>query len=235
MNTNNQILEVDETLMDVDEGWPLYPTYEQLGIAVVDGSASMAGLESASGLQKARSVEKAMAELAERLATSDMADQYALAVVSFDSRVDHPLPPTPVLDLDPSDLDLNLLGRHGGSTAIGDALSQAGRVAEQFLADERDGIPRYAVILLMSDGQSNGGEDPIVVAARLKRQFSRSKPHGPELVIATAAYGDDANASVLAQIASNPSYHRRVESGVELRNFFFRTITRSLAGEVTSA
>jgi uncharacterized protein YegL len=211
--------------------WSAPKTFDQIGVAVVDGSSSMAGIESISGMQKAESVEKAVTELAERLATSDMAEQYALAVVSFDNRVEHPLPPTLVLDLDPTDLNLDLLRRHGGSTAIGDALAQAGQVVEQFLADEQDGIPRYAVILLMSDGQSNSGEDPLAVAQRLKTQFNRSKPHGPELVIATAAYGDDADAHILGQIASDPAYHRRVESGVELRNFFFRTITRSLSGE----
>ena len=231
MNTVDPMVDIDDTMMDMEGDWPGFKTYEQVGVVVVDGSGSMGGMESVSGLRKAESVEKGVAELAERLATSDMADQYALAVVTFDSRVEYPLSPTPVLDLDPTDLQLNLLSRHGGSTAIGDALSQAGRVVEQFLAGEQDGIPRYGVILLMSDGQSNTGEDPLAVAARLKARFAASKPHGPELVIATAAYGDDADARMLGQIASAPAYHRCVESGVELRNFFFRTITRSLSGE----
>lgn len=232
--SNNLLLDVRDVMVDMEESWPSFKTYEQLGVLVLDGSGSMAGMESIAGLQKAKAVEKAVAELGERLATSDMADQYLLAVVSFDTQVAHPLPPTPVLELDATDLDLDLLGRHGGATSIGDALAEAGRVVEQFHAGQQDGIPRYSVILLMSDGQSNGGQDPLTVAQQLKAQFNRSKPHGPELIIATAAYGHDADAHTLGQIASDPSYTRRVESGVELRNFFFRTISRSLSGETVN-
>ena len=46
------------------EEWPVYKTYEQLCILVLNGSGSMRAIESGSCLKKAEAVEKAGRELA---------------------------------------------------------------------------------------------------------------------------------------------------------------------------
>lgn len=226
MNLNTPMIDIDE-----EEGWPLFKTYEQLCILVLDGSGSMAAVESSSGQVKADAVEDACRELLDRLQSSDMADQFLLAAVTFDARVECPLLPAAVNEMDEGDLILDLLHCHGGVTAVGDALARAGEMAEQFLQGEDDAIPRYVVILLMSDGQSNHGTDPLPVAQQLKTRFAQSKAHGPELTVAAAAYGDDADEGMLRQIASGSSFFTRVKSGSELRDFFFSSVSRSLAGQ----
>jgi hypothetical protein len=238
-NTNQMNVQGEEMInmystpmdTDMEEGWPLFKTYEQLCILVLDGSGSMAALESSSGLIKADSVEEACRELLDRLQSSDMADQFLLAAVTFDDRVDCPLLPTAVDEMDEGDLVLDLLQSHGSVTAVGDALARAGQIAEQFLQGEDAAIPRYVVILLMSDGQSNHGSDPLQVANQLKARFDQIKAHGPEMTLAAAAYGDDAAEDTLRQIASGSDYYKRVKTGSELRDFFFSSVSRSLAGQ----
>ena len=80
----------------------------------------------------------------------------------------------------------------------------------------------------MSDGQNNSGADPRAVAQQIKDQFSASKTHGPELVIATAGYGDDADENLLREIATGEKNYRRVENGEALRDFFLETIAVSM-------
>lgn len=209
-----------------------FKTKEQMALLLLDGSISMGGVESVTNRVKADAVEDAMRELVDPLQNSAIAHEFLVAILAFDHQVDCPLPPTPVRDLDGSDLELDLLGTHGGTTAIGDALERAAELAEEFMADEEPGgaVPRYVVILLMSDGQNNTGSAPRAVAQRIKDRFSQAKPHGPELVIAVAAYGDDADEAMLRDLASNDTYFRRVENGAELRDFFFQTISVSASG-----
>jgi len=214
------------------EELPLPKNCEELGILVLDGSGSMNDPEKATGRQKAAVVEDQITNLKDgliqRLRKSTRAHEISLAIVTFDHRVKVLLNPTPVLRLDPASVKLDLLRRHGGSTAIGDALRTAGIIAEQFLAQEEEDIPRYVTILLMSDGQNNSGEDPLTVANAIKGR-ARDKAGRPEIVIATAAYGDDADEETLRQIATQipeqpDKFFAKVQTGEQLRQFFIASM-----------
>ena len=221
MNDMNML--VDE----FENSWPGFSTFDQLGIVVLDGSMSMADIEKHTGMVKAEAATHAFGEVVGRMQISDMNEQFMISLVTFDDNVKCPIPPTYVNDVDDSDLEIDLLEMHGRNTAIGDALEKARQIAEDFLADEDpDGaIPRYVVILLMSDGQNNSGADPRVIAQQIKDQFTETKRHGPQLVLATAGYGDDADENLLREIASGEDNYKRVEDGEALRDFFIATIS----------
>jgi uncharacterized protein YegL len=183
---------------------PLRPTrthissMEELGILVLDGSQSMSGAENpedADSMTKAEAVGKAVRGLIQRVKDSTRAHEISLAFIAFDNEVQVRLQPTPVteIDLEVFNTDPYL----GGSTAIGDALYEAGKIADEFLS--RVGtLPRMVVLMLMSDGQNMLGRNPLEAANELKGKL------GERLIIHCAAYGPDADQGTLKQICTKP-------------------------------
>jgi len=211
---------------------------EELGILVLDGSGSMADVEKASGKKKAEAVEEhliiAHDSLFARLKGGTRRHEISLALVTFDNRDEKRLDPTELAQLTRDDLSLNLLQEHGGSTAIGRALETAGEIAEQFIASEQR-VPRFVTILLMSDGQETENTDPVGVAKQIHqkakpKQIAGRPTQRPDIAIAVAAYGDDADVNTLRQIATQlpdqaDKFFKRVQSGTELRAFFLESLT----------
>lgn len=210
---------------------------EELGILVVDGSGSMADIEKASGKKKAEVVEQHLVKdqesLLERLKGSTRRQEISLALVTFDHRDVKRRDATEVEKLTPGDLSLDLLKLHGGNTAIGRALQTADEIAQQFIAGEQR-LPRFVTILLMSDGQETENTDPIGVAGQILQRAKFKQIAGyvvsrPDIVIAVAAYGDDADDNTLRQIATQlpdqpDKFFRHVNSGAELREFFIESM-----------
>ena len=224
------------------EEWESPPAKLELGILVLDGSGSMRAAEPGTGLSKAQAVELHLVgqgqgearSLLQRLKDSTRANEIQLSVITFDHRVRRALEPTPVTRLDPGALKLNLLENHGGMTAIGLALEEAAQVARTFLEGEQEGVPRYVLILLMTDGKEEGPQtndpnaNPVTVASRIK-ESARDKRGRPDIVIAAAAYGQDADEETLRKIVTSPltegtSFFKRVNSGEELREFFMASM-----------
>ena len=142
--------------------------FEQLGILVLDGSGSMND-EGETGQTKAQEVNHAVRGLAARLKVSRRAKNFKLALISYDVRVEkNRLQPTDLESVDDNG-DYNPTTGHGGGTAIGDALQAAYEVAEDFLSGQTE-FPRSVVIVLLSDGQNNSGQDPIAVADKIKNR-----------------------------------------------------------------
>jgi uncharacterized protein YegL len=192
----------------------------------------MKAAENATGRQKATVVEDQVSNrehgLIQRLQRSTRAHEISLAIVTFDHQVKPLINPTPVLQLDPASVQLDLMARHGGETAIGDALQTAATMADQFLAQEEEGIPRYVTILLMSDGQNNRGANPLTVANDIKGR-TQDKEGRSAIVIAAAAYGDDADVNTLRQIATHipdqpDKFFAKVQTGEQLRQFFLSSM-----------
>lgn len=214
-------------------------TAEELILLVLDGSGSMREKESQTGRIKAESViyhlirqpqgdSRNSGSLLSRLKISTNRDRFWLSVVTFDNRIDVALHPQRLEQVKPEDLDIDLLGKHGDLTAIGHALTTAHQIAQGWLEDADPLIPRFATILLMSDGQETVGTDPVGVAQRIKENTS-SELGRPQIVIATAAYGDDADGATLQAIASrrpdqSPMF-ARVDTGAQLRDFFMESIS----------
>ncbi|MDT7948173.1 MAG: vWA domain-containing protein [Thermoflexus sp.] len=231
------------------EELPFPKTHEELALLVLDGSGSMAEREPRTGLTKADSVmfhlvrepaseNPRSGSLLARLLRSRNRSSFWLGILAFSSRVEQILPPTPLTQVDPQSLDFDLLSRFGDNTAIGRALEEADRVAQLWLAGADPKLPRFVTILLMSDGCETCGTDPVGVAQRIHARVAATPSPGPArlnrpaLVIATAAYGDDADEATLQAIASRhpggqPMF-ARVQTGAELRDFFLRSISTAV-------
>ncbi|MGA7606400.1 MAG: vWA domain-containing protein [Anaerolineales bacterium] len=225
------------TLMPVrGEELPKPRTFEELPILVVDASGSMGDKIQESGLTKAEDVIRHLVKgpnsLFDRLMTSRNREDLYLSWLTFDDRVDIILP-RPIQQIPREEMDIPLLQKHGQRTAIGKALNEAFRVAQDWLALASPGISRYATILLMSDGQENANSDPLGAAAKIK-SFGQGSGVRPKIMLATAAYGDDADRVMLEAMASNrpdgsPMF-KKVASGEELRDFFIESIYVSKPG-----
>jgi von Willebrand factor type A domain. len=231
------------------EELPFPKTHEELALLVLDGSGSMAEREPRTGLTKADSVmfhlirepaseNPRSGSLLARLQRSRNRSSFWLGILAFSSRVEQILPPTPLSQVDPQSVDFDLLSRFGDNTAIGRALEEADRVAQLWLAGADPKLPRFVTILLMSDGCETCGTDPVGVAQRIHARVVATPSPGPArlnrpvLVIATAAYGDDADEATLQAIASRypggqPMF-ARVQTGAELRDFFLRSISTAV-------
>ncbi len=232
----------DEMVMQAqDEEWASPVAKLELGILVLDGSGSMRGAEPGSNRAKADMVELHLIgdgagpkSLVQRLKESTRLSEIQLAVVTFDHRVRRALDPAPVAEIDPAGLHLELLQQHGGATAIGLALKEAGKIANDFVRGEEEGIPRYALILLMTDGREEGPQkddpsaDPVKVAEEIKAlaQTQRGRPEG---IIASVAYGAEADEATLQKLVTSPltadsGFFKKVRSGEELREFFMQSM-----------
>ena len=200
--------------------------FEQLGILVLDGSGSMADIGETSK-SKADEVNTAVRGLISRLAHSRLRDNFLLAVITFDTKVDeNRVPPTPVTTLDEFG-DYNSLHGHGGGTNIGDALDKAATVAKSFLGSQQS-FPRTAVIVIMSDGQNTGGQDPVTVADSIKKG-------GQPITLCCAAYGmnSDVDALTLQKIATDAAGYVRAYDPERLRKFFEASVSKLRAGAPT--
>jgi uncharacterized protein YegL len=193
--------------------------FEQLGILVLDGSGSMA-TKGETGQPKTDEVNTAVRGLIALLKTSRLKDNFHLAVITFDSRVDdNRVSPTTVTNLDELG-DYNPMSGHGGGTHIGDALDKASVVATAFLG-VKTSFPRSVVIVLMSDGQNKGGLDPVSVADSIKAS-------GRPITLCCAGYGKgtDVDALTLQKVASDASAYIRAYNPDDLRKFFVASISK---------
>jgi len=195
---------------------------EQLGILVLDGSGSMNDPDAYGRGTKAEAVGKAVQELVGRLQKSSRKQDFWLALIVFDNNVEVRLQPTPVTDIDGSNMRANPY--LGGSTAIGDALYAASQMADDFLTKKVD-LPRSVVIMLMSDGQNNTGRDPRSVINDIKKKWSSDKLNN--LNIVSVAYGADADRETLKAIVTNPEKDFcETDQSEKLRDFFLGSIVR---------
>ncbi len=193
--------------------------FEQLGILVLDGSGSM-GEKGVSDQPKAEEINQAVRGLMTRLRGSQKKENFYLAVVTYDHRVDTDrLGPTPVTQVDDT-ADYNPLKGHNGDTAIGDALAAAHGVAEAFLAGQGS-ASRSVVIVVMSDGQNNRGADPVEVAECIKQS-------GQRITVCAAGYGkgSELDEMTLKRLVSEPSGYKFTMSTNDLRDFFEASISQ---------
>ena len=161
-----------------------------------------------------------MRGLMSRLRNSRQRENFYLAVVTYDHRVQTGrLEPTPVTQVDDT-ADYNPLKDHGGETAIGDALEGAYEVAEAFLKGQ-SAASRSVVIVVMSDGQNNRGKNPVEVAERIKQS-------GQRITVCAAGYGRDRGLDemTLKRLVSEPQGYKFTMNTNELRDFFEASISQ---------
>ncbi len=218
------------------EELPRPKTFEELILPVLDASGSMDTRNPETGTTGAQDVMSHLAgspdSLLSRLMTSRNRDDLYMGLITFDNRVDV-IPPRPILQLSKEELDIPLIKKHGQNTAIGSAVSEALRVGQDWSAQAPPKVTRFVTILLMSDGHENANSDPLGVAAHIK-SLAQIGVRRPQILLATAAYGDKADYATLQAMASSrpdgsPMF-KRVSSGAELRDFFIESIQSSTPG-----
>jgi len=206
-------------------------TFHQLGILVLDGSGSMSDT-GRNQLTKAQEVEMGMKEMFSRFDASRVKNNFSFACIKFDTTATLSMPPTQFRDIEYFNEDFNPLNGKGGGTHIFEALNEAKKVAETFLANAPQGGVRHsAVILLMSDGLCFQPQTTIAVADNIKNLG--------DIDIACAYLSDvgssninieesNSTKSLMQIIASDPiRYYATVYDGESLRKFFESSISQS--------
>lgn len=125
----------------------------------------------------------------------------------------------------------NLLAGKGGRTNIVKGLEEAQKMAEAYLKHWQQQGSQYEpfiTIILMSDLLHNEGSphEPVRVANEIKRNATlRGRP---QVLLAGAAFGDDADLSLMQQIAAGPDYAIKTTDPRELRKFFLASASAQL-------
>ncbi|MBG6129983.1 uncharacterized protein YegL [Aquimarina sp. EL_43] len=218
---------MEETGLIIDK--PEVPqTFHQLGILVLDGSGSMAGT-GRQGLTKAQEVELGMKEMFSRFDASRVKNNFSFACIKFDTSASTSLHPTLFKDLDYFNEDFNPMDTKGGGTHIFDGLTEAKKIADDFLNNAPiDGVKHSVVILLMSDGMCFEPDITKTIATDIKQSDN--------IDIACAYLAEVGNndneanetKNLMQEVATNPvSYYATVYDGETLRKFFERSISQS--------
>jgi hypothetical protein len=203
--------------------------FHQLGILVLDGSGSMSDLGK-NGIPKAQEVEMGMADMFSRFSGSSVKQNFSFACIKFDTTPTISLQPMRFNDMDHYSENFNPLEGKGGGTHIFDALSEAKKLADNFLVNEEEGTLGYsAIILLASDGLCFEPQKALDVANEIKQNS--------KITLACAYFAEIGNnnsdssetKNLLQSIATNPiRYYTTVYDGDTLRKFFEASISQSV-------
>jgi uncharacterized protein YegL len=196
------------------------PSFQQLGIFILDGSGSMSG--SIGKMTKADAVNRALRDLFTRFKASKKRENFAFAVVTFDAAAKTRLDVTPAGQVDDY-ADYDPRHGHGGGTFIGAGLEAAERIAEAYLQNARPDLPASVVLVVMSDGACGSPDRTKAVAARIKKN---------ERIKICAAYfavkGQSGSGvlETLEEIASDPvNGCKTVYDAETLRAFFIASVS----------
>ncbi len=193
------------------------PRKKQHAVLVRDNSGSMAGTGKA---------VHASAASDECVKAAGCDENVLLGVVDFadSATVRHDLTAAPQL----KESGVRPIEPNGG-TNITAGLDAARELLERLGAEEQAKALR-PVTVLFSDGQHNVGADPRDAARRLKEKS----------ILVTVAYGDDADETLLRELATSPEHFYRCAKGDDLRTFFMvmgatLTATRAARQNATMA
>lgn len=170
--------------------------FEELGILVVDTSASME-LAGKTGKRKAEEVSDAIRELVRMLKFTRYA--FYLAIVAFGDAVIVRLPLTSLREIDDG-VDFYPRELQGWKKALGDAMEVAGTIAREFIVDQT-GVPRSVVIIVMSDFCCDLGTDPAKVA-----ELFESIPR--KVAVYSAGFGRGEVDEVMLRLVGRDGYAR---------------------------
>jgi len=200
-------------------------TFHQLGILVLDGSGSMANIGDGN-ISLADSVNRAVREFLGYFKNSSIANNFSFAVITFDNNAKVHTPITELPKVDDFG-DYNPMNGHGGGTFIGGALSEAEKLASQFLnTPEASSIPHDVRIIVMSDGRCQAPGVTKEVAANLKQN--------DKIMICSSLFTQAAKAgetetseakTVLADIASAANLFKTTYKETDLRQFFISSMS----------
>ncbi len=170
--------------------------FERLCVLVLDGSGSMSEPNPEAGLTKAESINQVVKDTILELQERPISKDLLITILTYDNKVDNNpvLPITPIENIDISQYNFNPMEMNGvirgGQTAIGDALLCAYNITKDFVLDKNAEYPRSAVILLMSDGMNNCGEDPKAVSDQIHNEITQKELRNKIRRICALGFGD---------------------------------------------
>jgi len=202
------------------------PTFNQLGILVLDGSGSMSD-PAVGNISKAQAVNSAVREMFTRFSVSRYKKNFSFAVVTFDEDAAIHTAVIPATDVD-DNADYDPMRGHGGGTSIGSGLRKAREVAEKFLQESSNHIDSSVVIVVMSDGRD--GEAGVANPADT-RKIAEEIKNNNKITICAAYFAkvgltDTDAQNHLRDLASNAATgYKTVYDADTLRKFFIATVS----------
>lgn len=200
-------------------------TFHQLGILVLDGSGSMQATGDGN-ISLADSVNRAVREFLGFFKNSSIANNFSFAVITFDNNAKVHTPITELPKVDDFG-DYNPMKGHGGGTFIAGALTEAEKLASQFLnSPEASSIPHDVRIIIMSDGLCQAPDVTKEVAAKLKQN--------DKIMICSSLFTQPVKVgetetseakTVLADIASAANLYKTTYKETDLRQFFISSMS----------
>lgn len=200
-------------------------SFHQLGILLLDGSGSM-GRKGDEGKTLAQQVDEAVSDFLKNFSRSTIAQNFSIAIISFDHDARVLMPSTKLPDIDLTQ-SFNPLQSHGGGTDIGNALHDAQKIALEHINNDEDrGMSKDVVMVVMSDGACQNAEqtkskakailenDNIEIATTLfsNKKIKESEKAAPAI-------------SLLRSISGKDSLFRQTFSKDELRKFFTSSLS----------
>lgn len=227
----------EQHLVEVEVHAP--PSWRELGVLVLDGSASMQLLmalldESLKTMlptkTKGEAVDAAVRELVNRLKSSVRAANFALTLIVFNETVTDERSARDVLAIDPTE-SFDPTAHGVGGTAIHTGLDAAHNHVSEFLRVEAaSGLPLSAVVIVLSDGEDGNPKATLEAAARLKEL--------PNTLVAAGLFATKGRpavgAELLQAIASRPNLYQTVFNGAQLRDFFHASLTIAAQSNATT-
>jgi Mg-chelatase subunit ChlD len=194
-------------------------SFHQLGILLLDGSGSMRSKEGTKTL--ASLVDEAVREFLADFKKSSIANNFSIAVVTFDDDAGVLMGITDLGQIDTS-RSFNPIDKHGGGTDIGNALSTAERIALDHLnKHDDDGLPRGVTMIVMSDGMCQHADKTLEVSKHILG--NKDIPIATTLFAANTQQNDQegiAATSLLKKMVGNGGLYKTTYHKDELRKFF---------------
>jgi uncharacterized protein YegL len=142
--------------------------FHQLGILVLDGSASMQEWMSLGRVTLAQSVSGAVRDTFSRFKQSALVNNFSFAVVYYDDTASIEIGITEAKQIDENRAYDPTVGK-GGGTSIAAGLKEAKKLADTFLANyTENGIRKTVIVLILSDGLDMTESETISIANTLK-------------------------------------------------------------------
>ncbi|HCA44029.1 MAG TPA: hypothetical protein DEP28_12350 [Bacteroidetes bacterium] len=199
--------------------------FHQLGILVLDGSGSMKEGISARKIHLNQEVSSAVKDTFTLFKLSSNRNNFSFAIVNYDNKARIELDITPATKVDDMRAYDPTVGM-GGTTSIAEGLKLAKQIAEKHLSTQEDGgIPKTAVIVILSDGLDMTEQETLTIANTLKSN---------DRITITACFfetlggdrdGMNEAASFLKKLCSSDQHFNIVFDAEKVKNFFVASVS----------